>query len=131
MEIIVINPKDIVFTIINKQVFSAEVIYVMKGTSTIKARIKDEENTIKFLSYDKDFFMTKVKADTVCRFLREAENNRFKEYNRKLTKKDSVKDRVTKDILETNTFSKTSIATRNCNSCGVILDNLGRCRCSY
>ena len=130
MTIVVLNPKDKVFTIINYQVYSAEVIYVMKGTSTIKARIKGDETTTKFLKYEKDFFMTKIKADKVCSSLRQAEYKQFEDYIRKVTKKDFTKDVVTADIKQTNTFAKNSFATSICNSCGVILDNLGRCRCS-
>jgi len=102
----------------------------MNGTSTIKARIINEQRTTKFLHYNIDFFMTYTKAVKICHNLRLEEEMKFEDYVTGKLKHTPQKD-ILKKIQQPKTLFKKAIAPNNCNSCGVVLDNLGRCRCSY
>lgn len=122
---IIINPKDRIYTWINGEVFSAEVIYVVKGTSKVKAKINNKYGSIKMLTYGESYSMTYEKAvKSVSEWKREKEARELNHYSKQKAGMNNSNLKVE------NVKNKSIIKINLCESCGFPIDANYLCKCS-
>ncbi|WP_391115886.1 hypothetical protein [Psychrobacillus sp. L3] len=122
MEIIV-RPKDKIFTWINGNVYSAEVIYVVKGTSSVKAIINNKYKKIEHLKYGENFSMTYNKAlQSANEWKREQEEFEIRSNSQKLS--------IMQGSIKREPIENRSIMPPKCESCGYPIVGGYLCKCS-